>query len=104
MKFRNFLVGASIGFASALMVAKKLDEQFISPEKALKYAKDAFKEKGPVDGAWVHMEPEQVSKFDMTYNVYRGGISSSLHGELKQFEFLVDAKSGTIIDVYANPS
>ncbi|MFC0522276.1 PepSY domain-containing protein [Pontibacillus salicampi] len=89
-------VGAVVGYA----VAKQFnDHQQLSPEKALKFAKESFKRQGPISGSWIHMKTEELNKDDLPYTVYRGGVSRSVDGETKQYEFLIDAHSGTVLDV-----
>ncbi len=99
MNLKNVLIGAGIGAAAAVIVMQARDEQSISAEKALKDAKDLFKEKGPIDGSWIHMVPEETEKFGLPYTVYRGGISRSSEERAEQYEFMIDAKTGTILEV-----
>ncbi|KGP73680.1 PepSY domain-containing protein [Pontibacillus yanchengensis] len=88
--------GALVGYAVAKQVN---DHKQLSPEKALKLAKESFKRQGPISGSWIHMKTEELSKDDMPYTIYRGGVSRSVDGETKQYEFLVDAVTGTVLDV-----
>ena len=100
MSWKKFVLGLSVGFAGAYLLRNSIPEQTISAEKALKIAKNVFKENGPIDGSWIHMVPETFEKFNLSYNVYKGGISRTIENEVKQFEFLVDTKTGTILEVY----
>ncbi|WP_078379354.1 PepSY domain-containing protein [Sutcliffiella halmapala] len=99
MKWKSLLLGAGIGIAAAYFFTEASKQQAIKPEKALKIAKDAFKKKGPVDGSWIQMVPETVIKHDITYSVYRGGISRRINNVLEQYEFVVDKKTGVLLDV-----
>lgn len=99
MKWKTFLLGAGVGVAAALLVHQATKDQPIKPEKALKIAKDAFKQKGPVDGSWIHMVPEKYFRNEIPHDVFRGGISRRVNGELEQYEFIVDKLNGTILDV-----
>lgn len=99
MGWKNFLLGVGVGFAGAFLVKELLDDQLLSSEKALKLAKDAFKKNGPIDGSWIHMEPQKHVKSGISYNVYKGGISRTLDNESFQYEFIVDAKTGSILEV-----
>jgi predicted small secreted protein len=45
------------------------------------------------------MTPETFQKNELSYKVYRGGLTQNEDGELKQLEFIVDAHSGTVLDV-----
>nr|WP_279663461.1 PepSY domain-containing protein [Ectobacillus ponti] len=94
------MLGVGAGFAAGYFAATKLQEhRHLSSERALKLAKEAFMEKGEVTGSWVHMVPESYEKFDLTYEVYRGGITVVIDGEQERFEFLTDAKTGSILEV-----
>ncbi|WP_078545020.1 PepSY domain-containing protein [Litchfieldia alkalitelluris] len=99
MNWRKFLLGVSIGFASGYLVNQTVSNKGVTAENALKNAKNAFKEIGPVTGSWIHMVPEDYRKNELTYKVYKGGISRELEDQLEQFEFIVDATTGTIIDI-----
>ncbi|CAG9622135.1 PepSY domain-containing protein [Sutcliffiella rhizosphaerae] len=99
MKWRALLIGAGIGAAAALFITEATKQTSIKPEKALKIAKEAFKKKGPVDGSWIQMIPETISKNDISYNIYRGGISRRVNDVLEQYEFIVDKHTGVILDV-----
>lgn len=102
MNWKSLLTGVGIGFAAGYVVANKMQEQsHISSDKALKMVKEAFENKGEITGSWVHMVPETFEKYDLTYDVYRGGITTALGDIQERFEFLVDAKTGTILEIKA---
>lgn len=89
-----FGLGLALGY-----VIKLQTEMFqkMTPEKALKQAKETFKKSGPIHGSWIYMKPEDFEKNGLMYKVYRGGITRLENGENKQYEFYVDADTGTII-------
>lgn len=98
------ILAAGLGVALGFLVKQQLDEnQQSSPENALKNAKEAFKEQGPISGSWIYMKPEVVDKDGLTYTAYRGGVTRKLDGTNKQFEFLADAETGTIIGSTETP-
>jgi len=45
------------------------------------------------------MEAEPYDKNQMTYRVYKGGISQNTDGNIKQYEFIADAQTGTLLDL-----
>ncbi|KGX89162.1 PepSY domain-containing protein [Pontibacillus litoralis] len=100
MDWKKTLVAAGAGAIIGYAVAKQVNEyQPLSPEKALKIAKQVFKQQGPISGSWIHMKSESLEKDEIPYTVYRGGVSRSIDGQTKQYEFLVDAFTGTVLDV-----
>ncbi|MCA1056853.1 PepSY domain-containing protein [Rossellomorea aquimaris] len=101
MNWKSFILGLGIGAAGGILLSDKLkDARFISAEKVLKDVKEAFKKEGKVDGSWITMKPEELKKHSISTNVYKGGISRRVEGRLEQYEFLADAHTGTIIEVY----
>ncbi|MFD1362298.1 PepSY domain-containing protein [Lentibacillus salinarum] len=99
MKARNAVIAAGAGIAAGFLVKQQLDRyQTITPEKALKRAKESFKKQGPISGSWIYMKPEEIEKNGLLYNVYRGGVTRNIDGENKQYEFYIDADTGAVID------
>ncbi len=45
------------------------------------------------------METEPFKRQDVSTDVYRGGISRIREGEIEQFEFFADARTGTVVDL-----
>lgn len=99
MSWNKFFLGFGVGFASALLVKEALSDSTIPGDKALKLAKEAFKKNGPIDGSWIQMNPEDYTKSGLHYQVYKGGISRKLNHESHQYEFIMDAKTGSILEV-----
>jgi predicted small secreted protein len=100
MQWRKKLLVAAVGAAIGVFIGKSLKTMRISPEKALHIAKQKFKEKGSISDSWIYMKPQPYSKEDLDYTVYHGGITRTINGVSKPFEFYIDAKTGTIIDVH----
>ncbi|WP_085991649.1 PepSY domain-containing protein [Oceanobacillus senegalensis] len=98
MKKRNILLALGVGFTIGYVTKQQIGaRQKVSPENALKTAKEAFKKSGPISGSWIYMKPEEVHKNGIVYNAYRGGITRNIDGDNVQFEFYVDAQTGAII-------
>ena len=45
------------------------------------------------------MYPETYVKDELTYKVYRGGVTRNLDGKREQFEFVADSKTGTLLEL-----
>jgi predicted small secreted protein len=99
LKLKHVLIGASIGVAAAIVAKKVFFPTYISSEKALKIVKSAFKQRGPIDGSWIYTVPEPYTVNGETIDVYKSGITRSAFGELEQYEVMIDAKTGMIVDV-----
>ncbi|MBM7660486.1 putative small secreted protein [Bacillus mesophilus] len=99
MRLGNFLAGVAVGILGTYAIQKFMPS-YISSDQALKLVKQEFKKQGPIDGSWIHMEPETIERNNISYRVYKGGISRMSDHEPEQLEFLVNAENGTIIDVY----
>jgi predicted small secreted protein len=102
MHWKTFILGVALGAISGYATNKYISTQsFVSAEKVLDHAKKLFKEQGPISGSWIHMKAENFDKNNLTYQVYKGGISrKSDSGEREQFEFIADAKTGTLLEIY----
>ncbi|CQR48174.1 Peptidase propeptide and YPEB domain protein [Paraliobacillus sp. PM-2] len=99
MDWKKFLCAAGAGALLGYAIRDRLSHQLIKPENALKLAKEAFKQLGPVSGSWIYMKPEEITKNSLNYTVYRGGITRTIDHTNIQFEFYVDANTGSIIEV-----
>ncbi|AXI09745.1 peptidase M4 [Oceanobacillus zhaokaii] len=99
MKKRDIFLAFGIGAAVGFLAKQQVDlYQKISPEKALHNAKEAYKKNGPISGSWIYMKPEEIEKNGLVFNAYRGGITRSIDGKNKQYEFYVDLETGGIIE------
>ena len=101
MKIRDYMMGLGTGVVIGVIAsqfANKIDMNR-SAELVLKDIKNSFKQEGPIDGSWIFMSPEPLQKEAVKLNVYKGGISRMKNGELEQFEFAADAKTGTVVEL-----
>ncbi|MBE1554353.1 hypothetical protein [Sporosarcina limicola] len=101
MKLKDFLAGVLTGVAAGFIVNEAIDRvnPNVAADSVLNTIKVAFKSEGPIDGSWIVMKTEPYKNNVITMNVYRGGISRIKDGELEQFEFTADAKTGTIVEL-----
>ena len=101
MKLKDFLAGILTGVAAGIVVSKVIEQvdPNVAAENVLKSIKESFKEEGPIDGSWVVMKPEPFSNNVIKMDVYRGGISRIMNGQLEQFEFAANAKTGTVVEL-----
>lgn len=72
----------------------------LNGDKILKRVKKAFLEEGPIEGSWIELTKVPMQKFALKTKVYYGGISRIEENDLVQYEFLADAYTGTVLDIY----
>jgi|SRR5690625_1719579 len=92
-----FGFGLTIGWFGRRYVEKNRP---IHGDDILKEMKDHFLEEGPIEGSWIELTKVPLRKFAYKTDVYYGGISRMEEGELVQYEFIADAYTGSIMDVY----
>ncbi|WP_160724036.1 hypothetical protein [Bacillus sp. USDA818B3_A] len=100
MNWKSFFLGAAVGLIGGYVTREVLiQKSYISPEKVLGTIKKHFESKGSISGSWIHMTAEPFEKNQITYQVYKGGISQTKQGEAAQYEFIADAHTGTLLEV-----
>ena len=99
MKLKRFMIGVGIGIAAGLLIRNQLEREFIAPEKALKLVKKNLSHSFQLTGSWIHMLPESFNKNELEYTVYRGGVTAASGDKNLQYDFVVDAKSGTLLEL-----
>jgi predicted small secreted protein len=99
MSRKKTVLALTLGFTMGFLLKETLEaNKRLTPDKALKLAKETFEKNGPISGSWIYMKPEKLEKNSLTYDTYHGGISRNMDGETKQFDFYIDIETGTIID------
>lgn len=102
LNWKSFFYGVGSGIAgglAAFYLINKECTQTISPEKILEKVKAIFKEQGPINGSWIQMNAEPYEKDSVKYKVYKGGITKNEENNPKQYEFVADATTGTILSI-----
>lgn len=95
--------GAAFGFGAVTgWFAKEYVDKNrpIHGDDILNKMKNLFLEEGPIEGSWIELTKVPLRKFAYKTDVYYGGISRLEQGELVQYEFIADAYTGSIMDVY----
>lgn len=72
----------------------------LKADDILKSIKKEFLKEGPIDGSWIELSKVPWKKFAYETDVYYGGISRYEESKLVQYEFIVDAYTGSLIDLY----
>ena len=104
---KNALIGwglvgvAALGVAGGIIANKKYQEiKVLSPEEILDLIKQQFLKEGTIEGAWINYAKEPMQKFAVTYMTYKGGITRKEGDEIIQYEFIADAQTGSILEIY----
>jgi len=90
----SFLLG---GFAFFLAEKNKP----MNADKILNDVKEQFKAEGPIEGSWIEMTKVPWKKYAYDTEVYYGGVSRMEKGEVVHYEFVADAYTGSLMDIYS---
>lgn len=77
-----------------------IENQTVDADDILTYVKEQFLQEGPIEGSWIELTSTPVEKEAIHTDVYYGGISRYEESELVQYEFITDAYTGSILDIY----
>lgn len=91
------VVSFMIGILTFFIIDKKVP---INADRILDRVKNQFKEDGPIEGSWIEMTKVPWKKYAYDTDVYYGGVSRFEEGRIVQYEFIADAYTGTIMDIY----
>lgn len=86
-----------VGFLAHLVIDQKTP---VNADRILDRVKVQFKEDGPIEGSWIEMTKVPWKKYAYDTKVYYGGISRYEEGKIAQYEFIADAYTGSIMDLY----
>lgn len=101
MNWKGFSGGLIAGLIAGYFIKENIyKHRLLSGETVLADVKNAFKAEGKVDGSWLQMKPEEYQHYAVKTKVYRGGITRQKNGERQQYEFIADAYTGTVIDIF----
>lgn len=96
----GILVGSGIIIGSALTALYLTRKKAVNGDQILENVKKMFLADGPIEGSWIELHPVPLTRFSSETDVYYGGISRKEEEELVQYEFIADAYTGTILDIY----
>jgi predicted small secreted protein len=93
----GFIFSLLLGVFIHSQVSKR---QTLDADDILEDVKKQFTKEGPIDGSWIELTKVPWKKFAYETDVYYGGISRIEENDLVQYEFIADAYSGSLIDIY----
>ncbi len=96
----KFIAAVAAGFTAGFVAANYLEEvSHADPERVLEDIKKKFRTLGSVEGTWIVMKPEKFNNGVLNFDVYQGGITVQKVEQTIQYEFIADAKTGSILSV-----
>lgn len=91
----------SLSFLFGVLSYKQYrNRKTLKADDILKDVKKEFLKEGTLDGSWIELTKVPWKKFAHKTDVYYGGISRYEENKLVQYEFIADAYTGSIIDMY----
>ena len=96
----GILFGAGLVLGSVVTALCYEQKRTVNGDKILENVKKMFLAEAPIEGSWSELHPVPLSRYSSKTDVYYGGISRKEEGVLVQYEFIADAYTGTILDLY----
>lgn len=93
----GLVIAFFMGFFTFFLVDQKKP---MHADKILTRVKEQFREEGSIEGSWIEMTKVPWKKYSYETKVYYGGISRLEDGQVVQYEFVADAYTGTLMDIY----
>ncbi|WP_438360613.1 PepSY domain-containing protein [Levilactobacillus namurensis] len=72
----------------------------LDPDTILDRVKRQFRQESPIEGAWIEHQTVPYQKFAVKTRVYYGGINRYEDDQLVQYQFIADAKTGSVLDIH----
>ncbi|MDZ7834268.1 MAG: hypothetical protein U5K84_01925 [Alkalibacterium sp.] len=90
-----------LSFLIGLFSYKKYSEnKALKADDILNDIKKNLLNEGAIDGSWIELTKVPWEKFAHKTDVYYGGVSRYEDSALVQYEFIADAYTGSVIDLY----
>ncbi|MBU3851784.1 MAG: hypothetical protein H9901_03700 [Candidatus Paralactobacillus gallistercoris] len=100
-KIGIFALGAILGgISGCILRTLYYQHRAKHTDMILEQVKKEFAKKGNVTGSWIEMKPVVYATGDKNFKVNYGGINRCEKGHIVQYEFIADAMSGMLIDIY----
>jgi predicted small secreted protein len=96
----GILFGAGLVLGSVVTALCYEQKRTVNGDKILENVKKMFLAEAPIEGSWIELHPVPLSRYSSKTDVYYGGISRKEEDVLVQYEFIADAYTGTILDLY----
>ncbi|MFS0787554.1 hypothetical protein ABC345_14355 [Shouchella sp. 1P09AA] len=94
---KRLSIGIGVGVLIGVLASRACQSDEMKPETVLKKVKAVVKQEYIIHGSWIHMQPETITHLGLTYQAYRGGLTSSTVDGPVQYEFVADINSGVLL-------
>lgn len=97
-----FSCGLIIGGVTAALYMGR--ETYADGKDVLEHVKSLFEASetnGPIEGSWIELQPLDTERYGQTQKVFYGGVSRLENNQVIQYEFMANAYTGEVLDVYA---
>lgn len=92
-----FALGALVGFSLYHFFSNRP----LNADQILSHVKEEFSRFYTIEGSWIEVTPVPWQQSAVETDVYYGGITTLEDDEFVQYEFIADAYTGTVIDIYS---
>lgn len=89
--------GIIVGVAGTLFYRELTPKK---PNLILEEVKKSFALEGTITGSWIDYDPVEFDLYESKPLVYLGGISRKEGESIKTYNFVTDAYTGEILDIY----
>lgn len=88
------------GYSAGYLLA----DRGLSSEQVLRHVINTFEANGEIIGTWIHKHPEKYPYQDSILRVYHGGFRQQVGYEILSYEFFVDRRTGTVVELQLTDS
>ncbi|KRM13252.1 PepSY domain-containing protein [Paucilactobacillus suebicus] len=98
-QLNSWTLPISLGVSGVLgfFIGHALKNRQLSPSDILTEVKNLFRQEGPIEGSWIESKTVPFQRFAYKVDAYQGGISRYEDDQLVSYEFLADAKTGSVL-------
>ncbi|MCL1630649.1 hypothetical protein M3N64_01605 [Sporolactobacillus sp. CPB3-1] len=97
---KTLIIGVIAGYIAGMTVTRIMNGKItLSSEQVLERVKHTAKNQLSFDGAWICLTPHIWSNDQLNHLVYKGGLICNEQGKNHHYDFVADAKSGTILQL-----
>lgn len=99
--FNPWLLPLTLGTSGILgfLAGKLFGQRTITADQILKVIRDDFKREGQVTGSWINQKKIPYQRFAVRTDAYEGGITRLEDNVPVDYQFIADAKTGSLLSL-----